>query len=309
MSGIVGIVNLDGAPVDRDLLTRMTEFMSYRGPDALEIWIDGHVGFGHTMLRTTFEAESEKQPLTLDGKVWLTADARIDGRSELIAELEAKLETKLRLEDRSNGLSFDSRLPNDAELVLYAYHAWGEDCVKHLIGDFAFAIWDSDKRQLFCARDHFGVKPFYYSHVGNTFIFSNTLNCVRLHPAVSDDLNEVAIGDYLLFGLNQDLRSTTFRCIQRLEQASRLTASKNGPVTHRFWAAPENGQTTFPRADDYVETFKEIFSGAVRDRLRTDKASVSMSGGLRFDQRSRGRMGSTSSAFAQTKPAKLRRRI
>ena len=120
MSGIVGIINLDGAPVDCELLARMTGFMSYRGPDEQKIWIDGNVGFGHTMLRTTFEAETEHQPLTLDGKVWLTADARIDGRAELISKLEAKLETKLRLDDRSNGNGSDSRLPNDAELILYA---------------------------------------------------------------------------------------------------------------------------------------------------------------------------------------------
>src|SRR6267154_902630 len=130
MSGIVGIINLDGAPVDRNLLSRMTEFMSFRGPDAQEIWIDGNVGLGHRMLRTTWEAETETQPLTLDGKVWLAADARIDGREQLISDLEAKLETKLRLQDRSNGNGSDSRLPNDAELILYAYRAWGEDCVK-----------------------------------------------------------------------------------------------------------------------------------------------------------------------------------
>src|SRR5882724_3656061 len=86
VSGIVGIINLDGTPVDRALLMRMTEFMSFRGPDAQEIRIDGNVGFGHTMLRTTFEAETEKQPLTLDGKLWLSGDVRIDGRPELISE-------------------------------------------------------------------------------------------------------------------------------------------------------------------------------------------------------------------------------
>lgn len=147
MSGIVGIVNLDGALVDRDLLWRMTEHMSYRGPDDQEIWIDRHVGFGHTLLRTTFESETEKQPFSLDGKVWLTADARIDARADLIHELESK-----------GGSDFKSA--NDAELILHAYHAWGEDCVKHLIGDFAFAIWDGRERRLFCARDQLGVKPF-----------------------------------------------------------------------------------------------------------------------------------------------------
>src|SRR6266550_1706077 len=130
MSGIVGIINLDGAPVDRELIRRMTKFMSYRGPDAQDIWTEANVGFGHAMLRTTFEAETEKQPLTLDGKVWLTADARIDGRAELISELEAKLRTSLRTPAQSNGNGSDSRTPNDAELILYAYQAWGEDCVE-----------------------------------------------------------------------------------------------------------------------------------------------------------------------------------
>ncbi|SRR6266404_132170 len=279
MSGIVGIINIDGAPVDRDLLGRMTDFMAYRGPDAQETWIDGNVGFGHTMLRTTWEAETETQPLTLDGKVWLTADARIDGRPELIAELEAKLRRRLRIKGSGNG-SGSERLPNDAELILLAYEAWGEDCVKHLIGDFVFAIWDSLARRLFCGRDHFGVKQFYYAHIGATFIFSNTLNCVRLHPAVSDELDEVVIGDYLLFGLNQDLSSTTFSDVRRLPPASHLTASISGKTIQRFWTAPTNGQIQFPKSEDYVERFKELFSGAVADRLRTDKVSVSMSGGL-----------------------------
>jgi len=280
MSGIVGIINLDGAPINRDLLGQMIDFMAYRGPDAQEIWIDGNVGFGHTMLRTTWEAETETQPLTLDGKVWLTADARIDGRVELIAELEGKLRRRLQIPSRSNGDGSDSKVPNDAELVLFAYEAWGENCVKHLIGDFAFAIWDARERRLFCARDHFGVKQFYYAHVGSTFVFSNTLNCVRLHPAVSDELDEVVIGDYLLFGLNQDLSSTTFRDIRRLPQASQLTVSTKSKTTQRFWTAPTNGQIQFPNSGDYIERFKELFSGAVGDRLRTNKVSVSMSGGL-----------------------------
>jgi len=156
MSGIAGIVNFDGAPIDRDLLQRLTMSMTFRGPDAQATWIDGHVGFGHTLLRTTYEAETEQQPLTLDGKVWLTADARIDGVRAT---------------------------SNDAELILQAYETWKTDCAKHLIGDFAFAIWDTTTRTLFCARDHFGVKPFYYARAGNTKI--NYVVTVRARHAVS----------------------------------------------------------------------------------------------------------------------------
>ena len=88
MSGIVGIVNLDGAPIDRDQLLQMTDYMGFRGPDAQEVWIDRNVGLGHTMLRTTWEAETEKQPWTVDGQVWIVADARIDAREELIQKLK-----------------------------------------------------------------------------------------------------------------------------------------------------------------------------------------------------------------------------
>lgn len=280
MSGIVGIINLDGAPVDRDLLRRMTDFMSFRGPDAQETWIDGNVGFGHTMLRTTWEAETETQPLTLDGKVWLTADARIDGRNELIAGLEAKLRTKLQIPHGSNGHGSESRIPNDAELILFAYQAWGEECVKHLIGDFAFAIWDSRTRQLFCARDHFGVKPFYYARAGHTFILSNTLNCVRLHPQVSDRLNEGAIGDFLLFGFNHELSTTTFADIQRLPPAHFLEASQSRTYSKRYWTLPIDGNVRYRKASDYVDRFKELLRTTIGDRLRTESAGVLMSGGL-----------------------------
>src|SRR5438876_9538250 len=140
MSGFVGIVNSDGAPVARETLFRLTETMAYRGPDALNVWIDGHVGFGHTMLRTTREAESERQPCSLDGECWITADCRVDGREDLIQALLAR------------GRKFVKDAP-DPELILHAYAVWGTECVLHLIGDFAFAIWDGRNRRLFCARD------------------------------------------------------------------------------------------------------------------------------------------------------------
>jgi asparagine synthase (glutamine-hydrolysing) len=172
MSGIVGIVHFDGAPVDRHLLGQMTASMAFRGPDTQEIWIDGHVGFGHTLLKTTDESEHERQPFTLYGKVWIVADARVDARRELVPQL------------RANGHEDLSPDATDVELILRAYQTWGENCVEHLLGDFAFAIWDGSKQRLFCARDHLGVKPFFYAHLGQKLIFSNTLDCIRQHPAV-----------------------------------------------------------------------------------------------------------------------------
>jgi len=280
MSGIVGIINLDGAPVDAELLRRMTDSMTFRGPDAQAVWVDGNVGLGHTLLRTTWEAETEKQPLTLDGRVWLTADARIDGRAELISELEIKLRTKLRIPERSNANDFCSETPNDAELIFHAYHAWGEDCVKHLIGDFAFAIWDGRERRLFCVRDQFGVKPFYYARFADCFVFSNTLNCVRLHPAVSAKLNDVAIGDFLLWGENQEPATTAFADIARLPGANALAISTSDRCVRRYWSLPTDFHLNYKDSREYPEQFRALLSQSVEDRLRTDRVALEFSGGL-----------------------------
>jgi asparagine synthase (glutamine-hydrolysing) len=198
----------------------------------------------------------------LDQPLTITADARIDAREELLAKLKP------------------NQSLTDTDLILHAYEAWGEDCVKHLIGDFAFAIWDSRSQRLFCARDHFGVKPFFYARLANTFIFSNTLNALRREARVSDTLNEIAIGDYLLFGVNQDLSTTTFKDIQRLPPGHSLTVSKESITIRRYWTPAISGKVRFRDRNSYVERFSELLSLAVKDRLRTDRVAVSMSGGL-----------------------------
>jgi asparagine synthase (glutamine-hydrolysing) len=273
MSGIVGILNRDGAPVERDLISRMASFMSFRGPDTQDFWVDGNVAFGHAMLRTTCEAGTEQQPLTLDGRVWLTADARLDGRRQLIATLENKLGAPLKTLDNS------PRPPNDAELILHAYEAWNEDCVKHLLGDFAFAIWDARLARLFCARDQLGIRQFYYSASNDCFVFSNTLNCVRLHGQASNKLNERAIGDFLVFGLNQEKETTAFADIQRLPKAHTLVVSREGVRLREYWI-PSTSLVRFKNKDDYIARFRELLSTSVADRLRTQRVGISLSGGL-----------------------------
>ena len=267
MSGIVGIFHRDGAPVDRALLRALTQFLSYCGPDARDTWTNGRVGFGHALLRTTRESANERQPSSLDGRLWITADARLDARAELISELEGE-----------NGKA--RHTTPDSELILQAYAAWGADCVEHLRGDFAFAIWDVPKKTLFCARDHLGVKPFYYAEKGELFLFSNVLDCVRHHPDVGDGLNEAAIADFLLFGLNCDNATTTFRDIRRLPPAHSLTVDARGLQTMRYWTAPTDGRIRYRHADDYVEHFQVLLQAAVADRLRTDRVSILLSGGL-----------------------------
>lgn len=265
------MVNGKGTPIDRDLLGRMTGALAFLGPDAQHVWPGDTAGLGHALLRTTFESAQEQQPCSLDGQVWITADARVDGRAELIEKLRAR------------GRNPSERSP-DVELILHAYHVWGEDCVEHLIGDFAFALWDEPRRRLFCARDQFGVTPFYYARTKQGLVFSNALNCLHLHPDVSDRLNERVIGDYLLFSHNQDTSATFFSDIHCLPAAHSLTMTEGAaPRFRRYWTPPEadyRDEREDAHPEEWVERFLAIFRQAVTDRLRTDRIAVSMTGGM-----------------------------
>lgn len=270
MSGFAGIVNFDGAPVDRALLERLTSHLAFRGPDAQGIWCEGGVGLGHTLLRATREAASEVQPLGWKDRLHIVADARLDARAELLAKLEAR--------GAANGaLSLSTP---DAELILHAYEQWGEACLEHLRGDFSFALWDAAARKLFCARDHFGLRQFFYAQLGNTLIFSNTLSALRLHPGLSGRLNDLAIADFLLFDTIQDPAGTSFEGLRRLPSAHALVGCEGHLSVRRYWELSVTTPVHCAREEEYVERFQELLDAAVSDRLRTDNAAILMSGGL-----------------------------
>jgi asparagine synthase (glutamine-hydrolysing) len=170
--------------------------------------------------------------------------------------------------------------PTDAQLILHAYRAWGTACPEHLLGDFAFAIWDERARRLFCARDPFGVKPFFYASMGGVFAFANSLEVVRAVPGVTSRLDDIAIADFLMFDWRQDPASTSFRDIRRLPPAHCMEVSANGIRVRRYWSLPDEVQVTYRRSGDYVGHFREMLGRAVRDRLTQDRAAITMSGGL-----------------------------
>lgn len=268
MSGFVGMVNLDGAPLDRALLARMTAFLAFRGPDRQAMEVAGNAGFGHALLRVTGESEQEAQPLTLDGEHWIVADARVDARADLVAELQRQGDARATLD------------ATDAELILRAYRVWGKDCVAHLAGDFTFLVWDAPRQHLFGARDHLGVKPFFYSRLGATVVVSNTLDCIRLHPGVSRQLNDLAIADFLLFGSLVETDITAFRQIDRLPPAHIITWSRDLTRRRRYWTLPMDEPIYFKRAEEYSERFIELLRASLADRLRSRRVAVLMSGGV-----------------------------
>lgn len=266
MSGFAGVFHLDGAPVDRAWLETMLKFLAFRGPDGSQVWLSGGAGLCHTLLRTRAETDGRPQITSLDGNTWIAGDVRVDDRETLFAKLPVPIQT----------------LKNccSAELVLHAYAKWGEACVEHLLGDFSFVIWDARRKRVFAARDHLGVKPFFYAQVGQCLLVSNTLDCIRQIPIVSNELNEHAIGDFLIVGMNHDPSTTFFSAIHRLPAAHKLIAETSGLRTARYWSPPIDEPLYYKETSDYVDRFNDLVRAAVRDRLPDGPLGIFMSGGL-----------------------------
>jgi asparagine synthase (glutamine-hydrolysing) len=268
MSGFVVVANVNGAPIDPTLMRRMTDALLFRGPDSNQIWIGEGIGFGHALFQIEDEPPIVRQPCSIDGEIWITGDIRVDAREDLIRAL---------MTDRGARV----KVATDPELILHAYQAWGETFLERLIGDFTFAIWDGPKKRLLCARDQFGVKPLFYAQVGSQLLISNTLSCIKVHPLVSDELNDAAIGDFLLFGSNWDPATTTYTDIKRLPGAHQLSWSPGKePRIRRYWSIPVSDELRLPRPGEYVERFTSLLREATADRLPAGHVGVQMSGGL-----------------------------
>lgn len=266
MSAIAGINYLNQKPIEREKLARMLEILKHRGGDGENIWQEGSIGLGHQMLWTTPESLREKLPAA-QGKLAITADARLDNRAELIPAL---------------GLAdYPTENITDSDLILAAYEKWGELCPERLLGDFAFAIWDGRNHSLFCARDYFGVKPFYYyHHPGKLFTFASEIKALLCLEEVPCRLNEVRIGDYLEVML-EDKAITFYQDILRLPPAHSLTVSLTGIKLREYWSLDPKYELKLNSDGEYAEAYLEVFTKTVRCRLRSAfPIGSALSGGL-----------------------------
>jgi len=267
MSAIIGIYYSDERPVQCTDLDRMVDLVAPWPADDRGVWCSGSVGLGHRMFRNTPESFHERFPLTApDGRLTLTADARIDNRDELIPQLAHDGRPRAEI--------------TDSDLILLAYQKWGEKCPDRLIGDFAFAIWDSSERKVFCARDAMGVRPFFYSHSGNTFVFGSSVEALLAAPGVPRDLNEMRVAHYF-DGCLDDQTATFYRGILRLPGGHALAVDRAGCRVRTWWELDEGREIQMHSDEEYAEAFLSRFSEAVRSRLRSAFPVASMlSGGL-----------------------------
>lgn len=270
MCGIAGVLNLDGQPASPAILRKMADAIAHRGPDGEGYYTDGPVGLCHRRLAIIDLSPAGHQPMmTLDGRYVLTYNGEIYNFQELRLELEAR------------GYQFRSR--TDTEVLLYAFAEWGEEALDRCNGMFAFAIWDRSRRELFLARDRYGVKPLYYSQRGHTLLFGSEVKALLAHPAVCAELDREALLEYFTFQ-NLFTDRTLFAGVRLLPAGTYMRVSfgtSGGPQPRRYWdyrfADPET-----PRQDDeYAEELNRLIRQAVCRQLVSDvDVGAYLSGGM-----------------------------
>lgn len=269
MCGIAGIYQFDGDRVEASLLERMGDEIAHRGPDGTGICLDQEVGLVHRRLKIIDLTDKAAQPMTDNsGHLTISYNGEIYNYVELRKELEGE------------GYSF--RSGSDTEVILAAYVKWKEGCVKRFNGMFAFALWDRRERRLFCARDRFGQKPFYYHHSSTRFAFASEIKSLLSLPEVTREANLALIRDYLTLGLVDHTLETFFAGIRKLEPATWLIVDRQGIISERYWAIrmSDNVEGSRPTTHQSQE-FLEILTDAVRLRLRSDVPIGScLSGGI-----------------------------
>ena len=267
MSGIAGIIHFDGTPVESGQIQQMAQSLAHRGPDGISYWSKDCAAFGQCMLHTTPESLSKNQPLTdEDENLILVMDGRVDNWQELRKTLISK---NINLRNRS-----------DSELVLRSYEYWGKDCLNYIDGDFSLVIWDDRCKQVFCARDRMGNKPFNYFWNNKTFVFASEIHSILLLPCVPQDLNKGVLAEYLAAEwYSRD--ETLWKNIFRIEPAHYLIVNSKELKTERYWAPDFSNYAPYKNDSDYIEHYLELFTNIVKQLSRSHKPiGIEVSGGL-----------------------------
>lgn len=267
MSAIAGIINLDGAPVDRDIIQAMMDTVRHRGPDGEGQWISGSVGLAYMHLATTPESLDEVQPVVFQSSdVVLVWDGRIDNRPDLITAI-----------GNSNNISESS---TDSTLVMSAYLKWGAGFVTRIAGDYAFGIWDNRSRTFLCGRDPVGIRLIHYYVDESKFVFGTEIKQLLAHPGVSASLDTVTMGLFLAghptFG-----DRTFYSDIRRLPGGNTLALGAKSQSIATFWDPDPDDSIRYSDPREYAEHFRSLLTSAVISRTRSyTPVEILLSGGL-----------------------------
>jgi asparagine synthase (glutamine-hydrolysing) len=266
MTAIAGLWQFDGRPDVVDGCARMLTAQEMYGPDACGDWSEGGVAVGRRLMRALPEDKFDRQPLVgSGGKYVLVADLRLDNREELAAALQIPNAT-------ARGLC-------DAAILLAAFERWDENCFDHLIGDYAFALWDKDRRRLLLARDPLGTQPLHYHRGNGFFAFASMPKGLHALPDVPYAPDEERIAEFLVLMPESGSR-TFFEGIERVAPGHVVTVTAAGISARRHWK-PKRQTINLASADEYAEALRHHLDEAVRCRLRgAHDVGAHLSGGF-----------------------------
>lgn len=299
MCGIFGVWNTNKQPIDLQALLASLGTIRHRGPDdegyllvnssgMKTVSYKGNDGaaqvdlphieqvfeprfdaaFGFRRLSILDLSPTGHQPMgNADGSLWIVFNGEIYNYIELRRELQAL------------GYSFHTQ--SDTEVILNAYDAWGVECLDRFNGMWGFALYDKRKNRLFCARDRFGIKPFYYHFDGKRFVFASEIKAVLRYTGIERRPNDAIVHDYLNYALMDHSHETFFEGVHQLLPAHFLVLEDAAVRVQRYWDLNPDNRLTLPTDSDYAGRFHELFEDAVRLHLRSDVAVGScLSGGL-----------------------------
>ena len=268
MCGICGIFYQDRTRrVDRDRLASMNRQITHRGPDDEGLFVDGNVGIAMRRL-SIIDVKTGHQPLANEtNDVWIVYNG----------ETYNHLDSRQKMEARGHRY----RTHSDTESIVHLYEEYGRDCVQHLQGMFAFAIWDQRRRVLFGARDRLGIKPFYYRHENGTLLFGSEIKTILAYPGVKAEFNRSTLGEYLAFGYTSGA-DTMFSGIHKLMPGHWFELDEAGNWTSGpYWdlqVTPDDG--SLPEKH-YIDMYRAGLEQCVSSHLMSDvPLGVFLSGGV-----------------------------
>lgn len=270
MCGIAGIICEDEKPVDAGLVKRMTDIIAHRGPNSEGFYIDRYIGLGHRRLAIVDLSESANQPMKYVGK---------NGEYIIVYNGEIYNYIELREVLKEEGYLFNTH--SDTEVILASYDKWGLKCVEKFNGIWAFAIYDKRRNILFLSRDRFGVKPLYYTKIGNKFLFASEIKQFTVVPGWKAKANEKRVYDYLAWGGVDHTEETLYEGVNQLRGGHNLVYyldRKKFEIQRWYDLRIEKENISY---EDAKENFRKLVFDAVRLQLRSDvKVGSCLSGGL-----------------------------
>jgi asparagine synthase (glutamine-hydrolysing) len=268
MCGICGIFHPDRAQlVSRDALAGMNEQIVHRGPDDDGFFVEENVGLAMRRL-SIIDIQTGHQPITNeDESLWIVFNGEIYNHLHLRQELERR--------------GHRYRTKSDTETIVHLYEEYGDDCVKHLRGMFAFAIWDRPKRRLCIARDRLGIKPLYYYYDGKTLLFGSEIKAILAYPGMKPEFNRGTLAEYLAFGYVSGAPSM-YAGISKLLPGHTLALDERGQLeVSAYWDLEVGVDDGSRPVEYYVSRYRELLEESVSSHLMSDvPLGVFLSGGL-----------------------------